>query len=152
MLMKCLRRSRFEVFAKKPFPANRLPQPPPINFAPIPTLNVGQCLERSMTRRKLEVELIGDIQPDQIYRTTLSSIIFGYGPQATRDKIRNGDLPMPFPLSPTSRFEAWTGRQIIEHRAQMQALAAEKVKAIADNKRPRPQPRALRKMKRRPAE
>jgi hypothetical protein len=109
-------------------------------------------LERSVTRRKLEVELIGDIQPDQIYRTTLSSTIFGYGPQATRDKIRNGDLPMPFPLSPTSRFEAWTGRQIIEHRAQMQALAAEKVKAIADNKRPRPQPRALRKMKKRPAE
>jgi hypothetical protein len=64
-----------------------------------------------MTRRKIEVEPIGDIQPDRIYRTTLSSAIFGYGPQATRDKIRNGELPMPFPLSPTSRFEAWTGRQ-----------------------------------------
>jgi len=98
-----------------------------------------------MTRRKLEVELNGDIQPDRIYRTTLSPAIFGYGPQATRDKIRNGDLPTPFPLSPTSRFEAWTGRQIIEHRAQMQALAAEKAKAIAD-RRPRPRPLALRKM------
>jgi hypothetical protein len=85
-----------------------------------------------MTRRKTEVALIGDIQPDQIYRTTLSSTVFGYGPQATRDKIRNGELPRPFPLSPTSRFEAWTGRQIIEHRAQMHALAAEKAKAIAD--------------------
>jgi hypothetical protein len=99
-----------------------------------------------MTRQKIEVGQIGDIQPDRIYRTTLSSTIFGYGPQATRDKIRNGELPMPFPLSPTSRFEAWTGRQIIEHRAQMQALAADKAKAFADSKRPRPQPRALRKM------
>jgi hypothetical protein len=99
-----------------------------------------------MTRRKIEVELTGGIQPVQIYRTTLSSTIFGYGPQATRDKIRNGELPMPFPLSPTSRFEAWTGRQIIEHRAQMQALATEKAKAIADRKRPRLQPPALQKM------
>ena len=99
-----------------------------------------------MTKRKIEAELNGDIQRDRIYRTTLSSAIFGYGPQATRDKIRNGELPMPFPLSPTSRFEAWTGSQIIEHRAQMQALAAEKAKAVTDNKRPRPQPRALRKM------
>jgi hypothetical protein len=145
MLMKCLRRGRFQAFRKKTFPANRLPRPHPIIFAPIPAMNVGQCLERSMTRRKIEVELIGDIQPDRIYRTTLSSAIFGYGPQATRDKIRSGDLPMPFPLSPTSRFEAWTGRQIIEHRAQMQALAAEKAKAIADSKRPQPRPLALRK-------
>ena len=99
-----------------------------------------------MTKRKIEVEPIGDIQPDRIYRTTLSSAIFGYGPQATRNKIRNGELPMPFPLSPTSRFEAWTGRQIIEHRAQMQALAAEKAKAIVDSKRLRPRPLALRKI------
>jgi hypothetical protein len=98
-----------------------------------------------MTRRKIEVGPIGDIQPDRIYRTTLSSAIFGYGPQATSDKIRNGELPMPFPLSPTSRFQAWTGRQIIAHRAQMQALAAEKAKAIVDSKRPRPQPPAVRK-------
>jgi hypothetical protein len=95
-----------------------------------------------MTKRKVEVALIGDIVPDRIYRTNLSPAIFGYGPQATKDKIESGELPPPFPLSETSRFKAWTGRQIIEHRAKMQALAAEKAanKVITDSKRSRPQP------------
>jgi hypothetical protein len=79
-----------------------------------------------MTKRKRSELLISEIRPDQIYRTTLSPVLFGYGPQATRDKIRSGELPTPFPLSPSARFEAWTGKQILEHRAQMQALAIER--------------------------
>jgi hypothetical protein len=82
-----------------------------------------------MTKKKVTVELIGGIQPDKIYRTTLSPVIFGYGPQATRDKIRKGELPPPFPLSESARFEAWTGKQIIEHREKMRVLAKRRVAA-----------------------
>jgi hypothetical protein len=87
-----------------------------------------------MTAKKKPVELIGDIKPDQIYRTTLSPAIFGLGPQATSDKEKIGELPPSFPLSPSSRFRAWTGQQILDHRAKMQALAAEQ----ATEKRPQP--------------
>jgi hypothetical protein len=95
-----------------------------------------------MTKRKASTELIGEIQPDRIYRTTLSPAIFGYGPQATRDKIKSGELPTPFPLSASARFDAWTGKQILDHRARMQALAAEKAEdeRAAEKK---PQPSAL---------
>ena len=107
-------------------------------------MRAGQYLEPLLMTKRKVAESIGEIQSDRIYRTTLSPAIFGYGPQATRDKIRNGELPMPFPLSPTSRFEAWTGAQILEHRARMRALAEAKAKAIAEaNKLPRSQPSAL---------
>jgi hypothetical protein len=95
-----------------------------------------------MTKRKGNVELIGKIQPDQSYRTTLSPAIFNLGPQATRDKIKNGELPRPFPLSPSSRFEAWTGQQILDHRARMQVLAEEKAAAERAAEK-QPQPKAL---------
>jgi hypothetical protein len=44
-----------------------------------------------MTRKKVSVELIGEILPDQIYRTTLSPAIFGYGKQRTDDLVRTGE-------------------------------------------------------------
>ena len=57
-------------------------------------------------QRSKNAELLGDIEPEKIYRTNLSDQIFGYGPQATREKIRTGELPMPFPLSQSAKFEA----------------------------------------------
>jgi hypothetical protein len=99
-----------------------------------------------MTAKRYPPEPIGTIQPDQIYRTTLSQQIFGYGPQATRDKIRNGELPLPHPLSSSARTEAWTGQQILDHRANMKLLAEEKAKAelAADGtKKPQLQPPQL---------
>jgi hypothetical protein len=93
-----------------------------------------------MTRKKVSVELIGEILPDQIYRTTLSPAIFGYGKQRTDDLVRTGELPTPFPLSPSSRFKAWTGEQIIAHRARMREIAAAQLKA---ERPPQPQPLAL---------
>jgi hypothetical protein len=83
--------------------------------------------ERHMTKpRPKSAELIGSIQPDVFYRTNLSPQIFGYGPEATRAKIRSGELPMP--LSASSRFEAWTGQQILKHREDMLKIAVEKSK------------------------
>jgi hypothetical protein len=73
----------------------------------------------------------------------LSQQIFGYGPQATRDKIRNGELPLPHPLSSSARTEAWTGQQILDHRKKMKLLAEEKAKAelaAAKDRPPTPQP------------
>jgi hypothetical protein len=97
-----------------------------------------------MTARKKSVQLIGEIEPQQIYRVTLSPALFGYGQQRTNDLIESGELPMPFPLSASSRFRAWTGTQIIEHRARMQELAAAKLKV----ERPaQPQPVAQQKIK-----
>jgi hypothetical protein len=73
-----------------------------------------------MTRRKsAPMEMIEDIKPDRLYRTTLSNQIFGYGQQRTKDLIDAGELPLPFPLSPSSRYRGWLGAQIIEHRACM---------------------------------
>ena len=95
-----------------------------------------------MTRlRKDDVQLI-DIVPDRIYRTTMSEELFGLGPQATADKIKNGELPMAFPLSESSRARAWTGQQILEHRARMRELAAKKLEV--ERARPKQeQPREL---------
>lgn len=99
-----------------------------------------------MTARKNKVELIGNIKPDQIYRTTLSPAIFGLGPQATVDKVKSGELPPSFPLSASSRFRAWTGQQILDHRAEMQKLATEeaaRAAAVAKDQPPNSQPAGL---------
>ena len=46
-------------------------------------------------RKKFAEELISDIEikPDKIYRTTLSPVIFGYGPVRTKDLVLEGKLP-----------------------------------------------------------
>jgi hypothetical protein len=95
-----------------------------------------------MTKRKVSTELIGEILPDQIYRTTLSPAIFGYGQQRVIDLVEMGELPVPFPLSPSSRFKAWTGQQIIDHRARMKELAAAQLE-IERNRPAQPQSPAL---------
>jgi hypothetical protein len=97
-----------------------------------------------MTRRRKAVHPIGEIHPDHYYRTSLAPAIFDLGWQATKNKIRAGELPRPFPLSEGSKIEGWLGRQILEHRARMQALAEEK--AVTDAARPKQsQPKAFRK-------
>jgi hypothetical protein len=96
-----------------------------------------------MTRRKsAPMEMIEDIKPDRLYRTTLSNQIFGYGQQRTKDLIDAGELPLPFPLSPSSRYRGWLGAQIIEHRARMRELAAANLE-IERTRAPQQQPLAL---------
>lgn len=92
-----------------------------------------------MTRSKAAVQLIGDINPAQIYPTTQANAIFGLGWQATKNKVKAGQLPRPSPLTPGSNREGWFGSQILEHRQKMQALA--EAKAVTDAARPKqPQP------------
>jgi len=110
-----------------------------------PKANKRASVERPVTRPKKEIEEltpIGKIDPDRVYRTNLSPQLFGYGPQRTRDLIKLRQLPPPFPLNAESTALAWTGRQILDYRAQMQKLAAEKLEAaIAAPKQE--QPKAL---------
>jgi hypothetical protein len=88
-----------------------------------------------VTRRKREIPLLEEIRPDQLYRTTLAPAIFSLGWQACKNQIKAGKLPRPFPLSEGSKYEAWSGRQILEHREKMQALAEQK--AVTDAARPK---------------
>jgi hypothetical protein len=97
-----------------------------------------------MTRPKAAVQLIGDINPSQIYPTTQAPAIFGLGWQATKNKVKAGQLPRPSPLTPGSNREGWFGSQILEHRSRMQTLAAEK--AATNAMRPKqPQPAGLKR-------
>jgi hypothetical protein len=97
-----------------------------------------------MTRPKAAVQLIGDINPSQIYPTTQGPAIWGLGWQATKNKVKAGQLPRPSPLTPGSNREGWLGQQILDHRRDMHALAEQK--AVTDAARPKQsQPAALRK-------
>jgi hypothetical protein len=40
-------------------------------------------------QKKTDVQFIGEIEPDRIYRTTLGQEIFGYGQQRIRDLIES---------------------------------------------------------------
>jgi len=96
-----------------------------------------------MTRKRhAGRQRLGEIDPAGIYRTTLSEEIFSLGPQAVTDKEKTGELPPSFPLSASSRFRAWTGQQILDHRASMKELA-EKELAAAKDRPPMPQPKQL---------
>jgi hypothetical protein len=119
---------------------------------------------RQVTRRKDSLPNdVGKIDPDGRYRTSLCVAIFGYGPARTRQKIEAGELPMPSPLSASSRVEAWSGTQILEHRAKMEKLAVARLEAKREAERlrveqgiKRPQPpelvgkRHIKKLKLRP--
>jgi hypothetical protein len=90
-------------------------------------------------------ELMGDIIPSKMYRTTLAPVLFGLGPQTLKAKILAGELPAPVPLTEGSRFEAWLGSQIIEHRERMKLVAEERVKALREAAAAPVQPAAPRK-------
>jgi hypothetical protein len=97
-----------------------------------------------MTRPKAAVQLIGEINPAQVYPTAQGPAIWGLGWQATKNKIKAGQLPRPSPLTPGSNREGWTGQQILDHRRDMRALA--EAKAVADAARPKQkQPAAFQK-------
>jgi predicted DNA-binding transcriptional regulator AlpA len=98
---------------------------------------------------KKGVETIDDIKPDHLYRVSRAAEIFGYGPQSIRDKIKSGELPQPFPLSASSRFEAWLGQDILDHRAHMRVLAAKRLQQPAPSQPEQFKPK-VKKVKLRP--
>jgi hypothetical protein len=92
--------------------------------------------------RKAVIEPIGEIIPDQIYRTTLAPTIFGYGVNRARDLEKAGELPPSFPLSEFSKYRAWTGQQILDHRSRMKEIAEANAKALRERPKQQ-QPLAL---------
>jgi len=92
--------------------------------------------------RKAVIESIGGIRADQIYRTNLAPTIFGYGVERARTLEKSGQLPPSFPLSASSKYRAWTGQQILDHRADMRELAEANAKALRERS-PQAQPAAL---------
>jgi hypothetical protein len=89
-------------------------------------------------------ELVGAINPDSIFRTDMAEELFGFGPQQTRQKIKNDELPMPSPLTASSRIGFWTGQQILDHRAKMEELKLAKHKALPP---PKTTPAKIKKVK-----
>jgi len=92
-----------------------------------------------VTRPKQVIHLTEEIHPDQFYRTILSPALWGIGWQAVQNKVRAGELPPPF-----GDPAGWTGRQILEHRADQQKQAAVKLEARRKAEK-QPQPAALKK-------
>jgi hypothetical protein len=77
---------------------------------------------------KQEIAPVGEIDPGRFYRTTLSPAIFGIGWQACRNKILANPPQLPIPSGDPA---GWTGQQILDHRAKMDALAEKKAAANA---------------------
>ena len=92
-----------------------------------------------MTRPKQIIHLTEEIHPDQFYRTILSPALWGIGWQAVQNKVRSGELPPPF-----GEPAGWTGRQILDWRADQQKRAAEKLEARRKAEK-QPQPAAFKK-------
>jgi hypothetical protein len=93
-----------------------------------------------VTRPKKQIVSLSEpIHPDQFYRTILSRAIWGIEWQAVQNKVRAGELPPPF-----GNPAGWLGSQILEHRADQQKRAAEKLEARR-NAEKQPQPKAFQK-------
>jgi predicted DNA-binding transcriptional regulator AlpA len=67
-----------------------------------------------------------ELHPNQIVRLNEGKKYFGYGPSQLPEKIKNGEVPAPIPLSPSGRAKGWVGSQIIEHQARLLAAAKRK--------------------------
>jgi hypothetical protein len=72
---------------------------------------------------------LAELLRDHIVRKKDGPLYFGYGPTMQEELIKQGKLPMPFPLSEDGRAQGWTGGQILDHIARMQVLAAERLEA-----------------------
>jgi predicted DNA-binding transcriptional regulator AlpA len=64
------------------------------------------------------------LHPNEIVRFNQGPRYFGYKRTALDDKIKAGEIPLPFPLSDDGRAKGWTGQQILDHQAKRVAAAA----------------------------
>jgi predicted DNA-binding transcriptional regulator AlpA len=75
-----------------------------------------------------------DLDPNQIVRLSQGPKYFGYKHTQQDEKIKDGTLPPPFPLSENGRARGWLGRQIIEHhRRRLAAAAKQRRRAEGDH-------------------
>lgn len=65
------------------------------------------------------------LDPHQIVRRCDGTKYFGFKHSALELKIRDGEIPLPIPLSEKGRATGWTGQQIIDHHARMMRIAAD---------------------------
>jgi hypothetical protein len=106
---------------------------------------LGNILELlSMTKKPQDVMPVelSELRRDQIVRKKYGPFYFGYEQAAIDALEKKKKLPLSFPLSEGGRARAWTGAQILDHRADMQKRAEAELAAAKDQP-PMPQPKAL---------
>jgi predicted DNA-binding transcriptional regulator AlpA len=67
--------------------------------------------------------LLLDLDPNQIIRKSEGRKYFGFKHSQLDEKIKDGSIPAPFPLSENGRAVGWLGRQIIAHHQKRVAAA-----------------------------
>ena len=60
-----------------------------------------------------------ELDPDEVVRQCDGLKYFGYKSTQLAEKIKAGEIPAPFALSPGGRAKGWLGRQIIEHHQRL---------------------------------
>lgn len=97
-----------------------------------------------MTKKSQDVMPVdlSELRRDQIVRKKYGRFYFGYEQAAIDALEKKKKLPLSFPLSEGGRARAWTGAQILDHRAEMQKRAEAELAAAKDQP-PMPQPKAL---------
>jgi hypothetical protein len=97
-----------------------------------------------MTKKSQDVMPVelSQLRRDQIIRKKYGPFYFGYEQAAIAALEKKKKLPLSFLLSEGGRARAWTGAQILDHRAEMQKRAEAELAAAKDQP-PMPQPKAL---------
>jgi hypothetical protein len=78
--------------------------------------------EQTMKKHEDDLEL----DPNQIFRPREAAKYFGYKHTQLAEKIKNGEIDPPIPLSDSGRAVGFTGRQIIEHHRRRLAAATKR--------------------------
>ena len=71
-----------------------------------------------------------ELSPNEVVRFCEGEKYFGYKPTALREKIEEGEIPAPIPLSDTGRALGWFGHQIIDHQKRRLAAAQAKMAKV----------------------
>jgi predicted DNA-binding transcriptional regulator AlpA len=80
-------------------------------------------------RRRYQIDA-QPIHPDFFYRKAeYGQLVFGYSATQLDEKIKEGEIPAPIPLSDTGRAVGWFARVILNWQAERQAKAAAKTAA-----------------------
>lgn len=81
------------------------------------------------------------LDPEAIYRfpEVVRRRLFGYRPTQLYEKIKDGLIPPPFPLSDDGRAVGWFGKTIIKYHEERQAAAELKAAELATARKSRDQ-------------
>lgn len=76
-----------------------------------------------------------ELPPNKLIRMCDGEEVWGLGQSAIKEKVEDGELPAPFPLSDTGRALAWYGWQVNAHRRRMMDKAKVELARKAEAKR-----------------